>query len=222
MCMMGFRESKGEIMSKSTGSLRSIWNLLLCQFDCSGKFRSAVILMAAITVLTLHAWAGIAFAAIGFVQGSSATPQSPQSTVLLTFTSAQTAGNLNVVVVGWNDTNAAVSSVTDSIGNVYALVVGPTKNPGSAGTFSITQSIYYAKNIVGAAASANIVTVRFTVLAVYADIRILEYNGLDRVNPVDVTAAAVGTNVASNSGAATTTNANDLIFGANTVNTSVI
>jgi hypothetical protein len=99
----------------------------------------------------------------------------------------------------------------DSVGNVYTLAVGPTK-----GT-SITQSIYYAKNIVGAGAGANTVTVRFTVAAHYADIRVLEYSGLDRVTPVDVTAASIGTNVMTNSGTATTTNANDLIFGANTV-----
>jgi len=172
--------------------------------------------VAAITVLTLHAWAGSAFAAIGFVQGSFACPATPQLTVPVTFSSTQTAGNLNVVVVGWNDTTAAVSSVTDSLGNVYTLAVGPTKNFGSAG-LTITQSIYYAKNIAGAVAGANTVTVRFTVAAAYADIRILEYSGLDRVTPIDVTAAAIGTNAATNSGAATTTNANDLIFGANTV-----
>jgi chitodextrinase len=160
---------------------------------------------------------------IAFVQVAYADPQSPQLTVSVPFASAQTSGHLNVVVVGWNDTTAAVSSVTDSTGNVYTLAVGPTKNPGSAGTFSLTQSIYYAKNIVGAAGGANTVTVRFTVAAVYADIRILEYSGLGLANPSDVTAAAIGTSTASNSGAAaTTTNANDLIFGANmTVHTTV-
>jgi hypothetical protein len=183
----------------------------------SGKSRSFGLLVASICVLTLHALAGGAFAAIGFVQGGYATPQSPQSTVSVTFTSAQTAGNLNVVVVGWNDTNAAVSSVTDSLGNWYTLAVGPTKHPGSAGTYSLTQSIYYAKNIVGAAASTNTVTVQFTVPAIYADIRILQYSGLDKVNPVDVTAAAIGTNATTDSGAVSTTNANDLIFGANVV-----
>src|SRR5215510_13057009 len=207
---------EGKVMSQATGSFRSIWNSLLPQSAYSGKFRSLVLFVAAITVLTLHAWAGSAFAAIGFVQGSFACPATPQLTVPVTFSSTQTAGNLNVVVVGWNDTTAAVSSVTDSLGNVYTLAVGPTKNFGSAG-LTITQSIYYAKNIAGAVAGANTVTVRFTVAAAYADIRILEYSGLDRVTPIDVTAAAIGTNAATNSGAATTTNANDLIFGANTV-----
>src|ERR1043165_9015471 len=122
------------------------------------------------------------------------------------------AGNLNVVVVGWNDTTAAVSSVTDSTGNVYTRAGGPTAYAGQ-----LTQSIYYAKNIGGAPASANTVTVRFTVPAFYADIRIVEYSGIDQVNPVDVVAGATGTTTSMSSGTATTTNANDLIFGANTV-----
>ncbi len=73
---------------------------------------------------------------------------------------------------------------------------------------------------MGAAANANTVTVRFTVAAQFADIRILEYTGIDPANPVDVIAAAIGTNAAANSGAVTTTHGNDLIFGANTVSTS--
>src|ERR1043165_5543757 len=213
---MGLRESKeGKIVSPSTGSWRSILTYLLPESRSSGKFRSLVLLVAAITVLTLHAGAGGAFAAIGFVQRGYATPQSPQSVVSVTYTSAQVAGDLNVVVVGWNDTTAAVSSVTDSIGNAYTWAVGPTQYSGK-----LSQSIYYARNILAAGASVNTVTVHFTVAAVYADIRILEYSGLSQTNPVDVTAAAIGTTTASSSGAATTTNANDLIFGANVVFTS--
>ena len=41
--------------------------------------------------------------AISFVQVNSAVPQTPQSVVSVPFNSAQTEGNLNVVVVGWND-----------------------------------------------------------------------------------------------------------------------
>src|SRR5581483_11190280 len=79
---------------------------------------------------------------ISYVQGNYATPQSPQTTVNVTFTGAQAAGDLNVVVVGWNDSTATVSSVTDSKGNVYARAVGPTIVSGS-----LSQSIYYARNI---------------------------------------------------------------------------
>ncbi len=154
------------------------------------------------------------YAAIGFVQGSYATPQSPQSVVSVNYAGAQGSGNLNVVVVGWNDTTAAVSSVTDSRGNVYTLAVGPTQYSNQ-----LSQSIYYARGILSSAAGTNTVTVRFTTPAAYADIRILEYSGVDQPNPVDVTAAATGTNNSSNSGPATTSNANDLIFAANIVAT---
>jgi hypothetical protein len=67
---------------------------------------------------------------------------------------------------------------------------------------------------VGAAANANTVTVTFSTPAAYPDIRILEYGGIATTSPLDVTAAAIGSNSSASSGAATTTNANDLIFGA--------
>ncbi len=151
---------------------------------------------------------------INYVQVNYATPQTPQATVNVTFTAAQVAGDLNVVVVGWNDSIAAVSAVTDSKGNAYARAVGPTIQTGLA-----SQSIYYAKNIASAAAGANTVSVTFSSPAVSPDIRILEYSGADPNNPVDVTAANSGNSTSGSSGSATTTNATDLIFGANLVQT---
>ena len=149
-----------------------------------------------------------------FVQVNSGNPQTPQTTVVVPFNAAQTAGNLIVAVVGWNDTTAKVSTITDTKGNVYQLAVGPTTR-GS----SLSQSIYYAKNIAAAPAGGNSVTVKFTVAASYPDIRIAEYSGLDTVNPVDVVKAATGNNATSNSGNINTTNASDLLIGANMVAT---
>jgi hypothetical protein len=83
-----------------------------------------------------------------YVQGNFTTPLTPQTTVTVPYNAAQTAGDLNVVIVGWNDTTAQVSSVTDSKGNVYSLAVGPTQLSAAAGG-PLTQSIYYAKNIAG-------------------------------------------------------------------------
>jgi hypothetical protein len=111
-------------------------------------------------------------------------------------------------VVGWNDTTSTVQSVKDSAGNTYSLAIGPTTGIG------LRQSIYYAASIVG---GNNTVTVTFNQAATYPDIRILEYRG---VSTLDVTAGASGNNATANSGAATTTVANELIFGANTVATS--
>jgi hypothetical protein len=149
---------------------------------------------------------------VTYIQGNYATPQSPQTSVNVVYTSAQTAGDLNVVVVGWNDSTATVTSVQDSKGNVYTRAVGPTIVSGT-----LSQSIYYAKGIASAAAGTNTVTVSFSAAAAYPDIRILEYFGADPNNPVDVTAANSGNSTSSSSGAVTTTNANDLIFGANIV-----
>src|SRR5262249_46172725 len=149
---------------------------------------------------------------IGFVQSNYAVPQSPTASLAAPFTAAQTAGNLNVVVVGWNDSTQAVQSVTDSSGNIYTIAVGPTQFPGQ-----LTQSIYYAKNIVAAVAGANSVTVPFTGAAVYPDVRIAEYRGLDLAKPLDVAIGATGTSATSDSGTLTTTSPNDLLVGANMV-----
>jgi hypothetical protein len=150
---------------------------------------------------------------ISFIQANSADPQAPQAAVAVTYTAAQRVGDLNVVVVGWNDSTATVNTVTDTMNNVYALAVGPTVQTGIA-----TQSIYYAKNIAAAAAGANSVTVKFNGSAVFPDIRIAEYSGLDTSNPLDVATGASGTSATSSS-TVTTTNANDLIIGANVVQT---
>ena len=130
----------------------------------------------------------------------------------VTYTAAQTAGDLNVVMVGWADTVATVTSVTDSVGNTYQLAVGPTKF-----ATTLTQSIYYAKNIGAAAANGNVVTVKFSGAALYPDIRILEYNGIDLISPVDGTSALTGTATTSSSGSLATTNANDLLVAGNDV-----
>jgi hypothetical protein len=140
---------------------------------------------------------------IGFAQVAAATPQSAQ-VVPVAFPGAQTAGDLNIVVVGWNDTTSAVSSVVDSQGNTYTRAIGPTSGNG------VQQSIYYAKNIV---AGSNTVTVTFNKSARFPDVRILEYTG---ISTLDVTAGATGKSKSASSGAATTTSANELIFGAGT------
>ena len=64
-------------------------------------------------------------AAPAYVHGYYSCPQTSQATVPVTFAAAQTAGNLNVVVVGWNDTTATLNTVTDKTGNTYQLAVGP-------------------------------------------------------------------------------------------------
>ena len=146
--------------------------------------------------------------AISFAQVASSDPQTPSATVSVAYPAAQTLGDLNVVVVGWNDTASTVQSVKDSAGNTYRLAIGPTVSTG------IQQSIYYAGSIAG---GSNTVTVTFSQAATYPDVRILEYRG---VTALDVTAGASGSSTSASSGAATTTSANELIFGAGIVSST--
>ncbi len=194
--------------------------MLICSRRHKGStLQVRLALSLALLVLLLSAASGQAEAAsIAFVQSNSATPQSPQTTVTVTYNAAQTLGNLNVVVVGWNDSTATVSSVTDSRGNAYALAAAPVVQSATA-----SQAIYYAKNISAAAAGANTITVTFSVAAAFPDIRIAEYTGLDTVSPLDVSVGAQGTTTStSNSGLVTTTSANDLLLGANLVQSTTM
>jgi outer membrane protein assembly factor BamB len=157
-----------------------------------------------------------AITAPSFIQGNYADPQASQSSVAVTFSAAQTAGDLVVVVVGWFDTNAQVTSVTDSANDVYQLAVGPTKK----GT-QVSQSIYYAAPVASWAAG-NKVTVKFNRAAKLPDVRILAYRNVSPTHPFDVAVASSGSGAAATSGAVTTTNANDLLVGADTVNSSTL
>jgi hypothetical protein len=149
-----------------------------------------------------------------FVQVNSAVPQTPQTTVTVQYASAQSAGDLNVVAVGWSDTTAHVLTVTDTKGNAYAIAVGPTSSSGSG-----TQALYYAQNIQAAAANGNAVTVTFDSAATYPDIRIAEYKGIAVANALDVAVGATGSSGTASSGTVATTNASDLLIGASYVKT---
>ena len=171
-------------------------------YDAAGKVGQS--LSSSVTVNNLVAPTA---KAIAFVQVAYATPQTPTQAVTVAYPRTQTAGNMNIVVVGWNDTTSSVQSVNDSAGNVYTLAAGPISGTG------LRQSIYYAKGIKGGSTS---VTVTFNAKANYPDIRILEYAG---VSTLDKTAGKSGNSSTCSSGSVTTTAAKGLIFSANTVAT---
>ncbi len=149
---------------------------------------------------------------INFVQQNSV--QSATTTAAATYGLAQTAGNLNVVVVGWADTTTTVPTPpVDSAGNTYTLAFPATVGNG------LSQAIYFAKNIV--ASPSNTVTVTFSA-ATQSDVRILEYNGLDTVNPLDDTNGATGSSAKLDSGSAFTTVSGDLVVGASMAGGTVI
>ncbi len=107
--------------------------------------------------------------AISFAQVASATPQSSTASVSVTYPAAQTSGDMNVVVVGWNDTTATVQSVKDSAGNTYNLAIGPTERDGLAAIDLLCgEHSGWQQHGDGDVQPA----------AAYPDVRILEYRGV--------------------------------------------
>jgi chitodextrinase len=149
---------------------------------------------------------------------TAAAPQNPPSFVQanqtligsgtsepLAFNSATRAGNTIVVYVIWSNTGSV--ALTDSLGDTFVSVSAPV----SWGS-EYSAQVFYASNIVG---GADTVTATFrNSIGYFGNLYIHEYAGISAVNPVDVTVAAVGASAQLNSGSATTTSANDLIFGA--------
>ncbi len=112
------------------------------------------------------------------------------------------------MAIGWNE---SVGNITPVTGQRREHL--PGRDHHARGS-NLSQAMYYAKNIVASAAGANTVTVTFDKAVTYADIRILEYSGLDKINPVDVTSSAAGSVAPASSGPATTNFASELLLGA--------
>ena len=104
---------------------------------------------------------------INYIQRGGAATASTTATVVGLIPSLQQAGNLNVVIIGWSDIAATVTSVTDSEGNTYVAALPVVNGNG------VSQVIYYAKNILGDTITPNQVMVTFSQPAVAPDVRIL-------------------------------------------------
>ncbi|MGH9503929.1 MAG: beta strand repeat-containing protein [Terriglobales bacterium] len=153
--------------------------------------------------------------AINYVQrGGLATP-STTATVVGLIPNAQQAGNLNVVIIGWSDIAATVSTVVDTEGNTYVAALPVVNGNG------VSQVIYYAKNIVGDTGTPNQVTVTFDQPAMAPDVRILEYSGLDITAPLDAATGNFGSGTLADSGACSTTAPVDVIVAGATVASGV-
>ena len=139
---------------------------------------------------------------IAFVQVASRDSKDSAATISAAYASAQQAGDLAVVVVGWTDPTHKVSSISDSAGNSYQLAMPPTSASG------VVIAIYYATGI--AAATANSVTVDFDA-SDFPCLAILEYSG---VSHVDETAVGTGSGTTASTATVVTSAARELIFGA--------
>jgi hypothetical protein len=146
-----------------------------------------------------------------FVQQASSVPQSPQPSVSVTLPSV-VAGDLIVVAVGWTSSTVDANSVTDSRGNSYAKVVGPTRSGAES------QSLYYAQGVAGGTTTVNAV---LSGAAAYPDLRAAEYAGVDTVNALDAAASAGGSSTSSSTSIQTTA-PGELLIAANRVATRTV
>src|SRR5262249_35490988 len=126
-------------------------------------------------------------------------------TAKLAFNRANTAGNLIVVYVVWDNPGAV--QVSDTRGNTYKAATARQ----TFGNDWSTQ-VFYASSIRG---GSNTVKVTFdTGITSFGLLYLHEYSGLAKKSPLDVSASAAGTSASMSSGAVTTTHAHDLLFAA--------
>jgi hypothetical protein len=128
------------------------------------------------------------------------------------FQTKQAGGDLNVIVVSWNDDVSHVLSVADTAGNSYRPAAGTSVQSASA---PASIAMYYASNTV--AAASNRVTVTFNQAVPYPEIVAAEYAGCDTLAPFDVGSAATGSSVTSQSGTLNTSGTNELLVAGNYV-----
>jgi hypothetical protein len=140
-----------------------------------------------------------------FIQQAYATPQSPQVTVSVPYPQGQTAGNANILAIGWNDAVAGITNVSDSASNTYQIGVPTFRGNG------MSQAIYYCPNIKS---GTNTVTVKFNQPAIFVDLRVTEYSGLSQTNTFDTGTSATGNGATASSGSISISSTNELLFGA--------
>jgi outer membrane protein assembly factor BamB len=161
------------------------------------------LILAAATLSVMPASRASA-ASTPYVQGRN-TQVTSGTTASLAFSKANTAGNLIVVYVIWD--NPGTVKVSDTKGNTYQAAT-------TRQTFGNNWSaqVFYASNILG---GSNTVKATFSnAINSFGIVYLHEYSGLATVSPVDVSASAAGTSASMSSGAVTTTQANDLLFAA--------
>lgn len=150
--------------------------------------------------------------AISFVQGKSGTNASGATSTTSTaaFSSNTTLGNLIIVGIANDGTAGSVTSVTDTQGNSYSLVVRNTA------LTAVTAEIWVA--VVTTAGASNVVTANqgFNDGAIFAQ----EWSGLATSSFTDQLARGTGSTTTMTATTAATTVANELIFAVGEVDLS--
>lgn len=150
-----------------------------------------------------------AHAQISLVQTATGVAQGKTS-VSATFAAAVQTGNLLVIICGARD------NVTLSGPSGFSTAINESGTPG--------QAIFYFANMIGGGTTWSCTSSAKTRLGIH----MYEYSGIDTVSPLDVTGSAVGCesgafngNLQIQSGAVTTTQADELLIAGVVVNENV-
>lgn len=150
------------------------------------------------------------WAATAFVQGKGSNSGAAGTTIAVTYDSNITAGNLIVLAVAWNDTTST-ASCADGAGNTY------TGGPVITDATNLRRiQAFYALNVTGGALTTTC-TISSSVSR--RGLIVHEVSGAATASALDVAAGQAQQNVTTatdniTSGAATTTQNGDYIFGA--------
>jgi hypothetical protein len=132
------------------------------------------------------------------------------TTLTITLTNAQTAGDLLVVFIGNQDTQGTLGAtpVADTAGNTW--LVGRTHDV----TTPEESWAFYAQNCKAASASANTITITWGAVTTNSFVMVAEFGGVATSGALDTSNGAVGAS-ATSSVVLTTTGANRLIVACN-------
>ncbi len=161
----------------------------------------ALLMLAPLCASVVNAPPAVAAAAI--VQSGNANNNGGSSPISLSFGSAATAGNLLILICGYNGT----SSFTPTSGFSTAI----------ANSGTVSQGIYYK---VAAGGESSLTCTYTGAAGGTGSIQIYEVSGLRTLNPLDGTGTASGSSGTGSSGSVTTTYANTFLIASLTSATS--
>ncbi|HEY8074376.1 MAG TPA: hypothetical protein VIF62_09705 [Labilithrix sp.] len=125
----------------------------------------------------------------------------PSSSVALTLTKAQNAGDFLVVGVNYDQSGClAVSAIADTAGDAFKAIVAPDSMPGA-----LTLETWGASNVGAAAAGDNQITVSFSGACTAQNVKVAEYASVDVEAPIDTSGSTHGAGAPSPTLTITTT-----------------
>jgi lipopolysaccharide export system protein LptA len=142
---------------------------------------------------------------IRLIQDATNGSESSLAKLSVAFSSANTAGDF-LIVTGAAARPRSPLTISDTAGDTFVSALGPVSDPSQ----DVTTYIWYAANAKG---GANTVTITPTGGADALELHVSEWSGINNAAPLDQTSSATGSGTAISSGAQTTTQNGELIYG---------